>query len=879
MYRISLPALKETKEAYGAVKQKLKEQQEVMQQILAGITEDIWQGEDASLFKESMQDYLSGAYTENLMRIEGIEKALGTAVYNACVLKQYCEKFTKPLQGEAIGMLEENDNCTGRLYCNPDKTTRIINCSTQAVVNAAAVSSLANVVDWELGSLQTINFDSHIYTDAIRSSCTKIGYLEDFSAAFKVYTEQVALLDRNLAQILLRYTTEDVQGAENRYKTLQIVPETQDIEMILYLSKDVLARGADSWTAEEAQMVAQTWNMCIDTQNTEGIEGILAQLQYIETTEEGKYEICLNQEKIGRIMEYLNPYEQGNAYFTLSRAGKFYGSFCKPPVITVRADKEKDEIKLILTADSDSWFDKKSVEITAADLYSGIGEEGIATMNRLGFSDGQIVGLLKNVYTDQDQAFVYQLFLADETEEYAQVFLTDPNQLSTYMSGGLYQYSYLLADNHLSHAEDGTITAMDFGRLETFLNGILSSQSTHLEEIIYETEFGNKSRWEEKTDSYAGEYLGLLAGESEFALEQTAGYMYVYYSEPDVIRPLIPVFNKQADMCALYTALLYQKTKTEAEHEGYAYQDKVYQQISELKLDVDMTEQNGNLSGAGFLYRTETLQDGKSLFGTKEQHVSVQRIIPTDCEVQEKIQHYIDAVHEKKMAIPKAALDNVQAIIGIGCPAAAIGIEAAEVYGNAEQTGKLIWESVSNAADGNESVEGAVGVVSTIYSSAWDIYNKYQAAAAAENALLAGYFKDGICINIDGETIEVISQGTYHVNTLLKTAYFYQEGLSFLYEGDKEEVTELIRNEKDVDLMNDKLFEGMDEAARKNILSIVWCGEALDPNCPLTIWDLSDAQISVCIRVIGQLDKNREGSFDLKLKSYDVLEEKIYEER
>ncbi len=878
MYKINLPALRQVKQEYAVAAETLKTEKENIQNALLQITDDVWCGEDAEAMKNTYEEYLSGSYATLVEKVDKVVGILAEALSTAESLKEYCEQLAIPLHGAAIFLPSVIAEHEGELVYNADTKYAIALGREAVCTNAKIIAGLAGIVDMELSGLSTIRFDSHAYTDAIRTSCQRIGYLEDFEAALSNYGDNVELLNYNLKQALqvheegtltdvgYRYETErkSLEVTIAKIKYLMLFPtdkiseaeyaeyvaaleqlfQAEDIETIQNLADVILKKDESMWTQQEALFLAEVWTYCLESRNDDMAEFWLSQMCDVE-----RCQVVLAQ---------IDPFEHGESYYTLNRVCQYVAvresESDIPVVFTVNAELTQKEPIIQITSDTEKWFDEKSIRFTVMDLNEELGQEGLETLRNLGFSEEQIVILLSLPHTDEDIDFSIALYQADMADEYKKVFYTNPQELSDFGSYALFQYSYLLMDNNLECDAEGRVISSDFTALQEFLNGMLGSQYKEWVkvEVPKEEEYVGNLRREEmewQMVSYTGDYLGLLVVENEAMKKLIETSVYVNYTDMARIATLEESFYKQANLCALYKALDY-----------YVYEmreTEYYCRINNLELsDLVGNTKDELLSHTSFSWGMDVLPHGITIGASSMTDIQLMRLLPPDYDQEIKEINYLKEKKESTLA-------------------------------------SLTWrgEILCTLAGYIPGIGTGIGVALDILGTEDSLLaclQEYEDVAQAEEEMLADVLLDGVILQKNGESM-ILDSGTYNMETLVKRSYLYQEGLSFMVDEETESVVlgniEMLG--RDTIIGDDaKLLGTEDVTLQKDMLSVVWCGEPLREDSTMKIADLTPSQIRTCIKILGSADLLTETNIDSdyayvywyeKLQTYDVMEENVDE--
>lgn len=875
MYRINLQELERTKNTYQEAAQRMQELGEAAGELSAQASGEAWRGRDAESFAGNMRGWLQHSHVRTTENLAGVGRALSDAWETAADLKRYCESFAGIFTEDAAAPAPGWEP-SGILSCDPQMTDRISMHAREACENADRIKRLLDGMDREMAGMGGMG-EIHACMEKIRADCNRIERLGDYAAALETYREGVEQLDRSIAKALMPFSgsgagecagrympagTEDgvntqrllwllgqgdgiltEEEQEERDNALGLLAAGGDREALLAAAEAILEKEVSAWTEREASYAAWAWAYLVEGQDAEGVERFIRKLQHVEEAAVGKpgqevtvYVAYFGQEACSVLMENLDAATQGEAYYTLNRLCMYREVSVVPPMpggmwqfrAGVRLEDGRLEIKLV--TGTPGVADWKSTTLTVLDVGSEAGVKGRQVLGKLGFSKQQISALLLSAYTDADVKFVGALCRADSVEEYAEVFLADPGELSGQMAAGLYGYACVLMENGLSEGAGGGRSAAGLGRLETFLNGMLASRRTEMEKREYRTEEGTEWRWEEVTTCHTGEYLEMMVSQGRRALNVTASILYENYSAEQVVSILTPDFNREVSLYALFQSLRYFDEKLQEE-------DSCHYRMEGLGISWNPEQ---DALGDGIFWEMKTLWGGWEVPWAPFKDVSVYLAGPEGCEQMKRNEECVEKIRKKEAALPGFFLDK----------------------------GVFVLEEIFTG----------LGVINTLYGlpdEVNEIVEAYEEADSAEKGMLDDVFGDGIVVDTGGKET-IISRGAYSMNLLLKKIYFYHEGLQLLDTGQEGEgMEDTIRNgDAVIRGMEEAYFAGVDMETRKDMLSIVWCGKPLREGSTLTMKDMTAAQIHECIMLIEGMAGKKRGEWYGELMEYEIMERK-----
>lgn len=311
----------------------------------------------------------------------------------------------------------------------------------------------------------------------------------------------------------------------------------QPAKAISYIAFD----SSNTWTMKQAEEKAKKWIAAVNEKDILEIQKIIEEM-LVEQEEETEglfhlkktvFQAGVNQEKCNAVLSCINAEEQGMAYYSLARIGHYYDE----------RTSGNHELKVMAEENENGIFvnfihGKSKMELAFIDMNEIVGEEGKGNLQKLGFSEEEIVSLMSGIYTDEDVPFIKILSMVSD-EEYSQVFRNDPDELSAYAQDALYGYVYVLMSNGFKYDSGLHIIEQDFGQLECFINKILLMRA------------GNKK------EDHSGRYFKILEDVGEYRMNCIADQLRQNYDQKEVIISLLPEFAQNVQLYTLFNSLNY----------------------------------------------------------------------------------------------------------------------------------------------------------------------------------------------------------------------------------------------------------------------------------------------------------------------------------
>ena len=299
----------------------------------------------------------------------------------------------------------------------------------------------------------------------------------------------------------------------------------------------------DILTEEEAEALASGWITAVEEKNTEKVQKIIEEI-YVEKEEiqsflflkQTEFQAGIDQEKVNKMLSYIDAKDRGLAYYSLARISHYYDARTSQNHEMMVSVQEKEEgICAILQ------HGKSKTEIDFIDMNEVVGEVGKDHFRNLEFSGEEIVSLLSDIYTDKDISFVRELAEAAGEGEYTQLFQNDPDELSAYGQDALYRFMYGLMDCGMEYGlnADLMVTDQDFEQLQSFVNSILRTRS------------GKKEKY------YGERYLKILEDHGKIHMDAAADKLRQYYDRKDMVIDVLPEFVINSQLNILTCSLIH----------------------------------------------------------------------------------------------------------------------------------------------------------------------------------------------------------------------------------------------------------------------------------------------------------------------------------
>ena len=293
----------------------------------------------------------------------------------------------------------------------------------------------------------------------------------------------------------------------------------------------------ETWTLDQAKVVAGRWVSAVEMEDTEAIQEVLEEMlveqeekvKYFFLFEKSEFHAGIDPKKCDDVLSCIDADEHGTAYYSLARVNHYYDVQSKSHKPEVETKQSEDRLWVTVS------HGRLETKIEFVDMNEIVGEEGKENLRKKGFSDEDIASVLGNIYTDEDISFVEELVKATDKEAYAQVFKRDPDKLSAAGQEALYQFAYVLLCNNIKYDERLYVTEDNLELLGTFCNGILKTLSNR------------------KKEDYCERYLKVLSDKGEYRMSAVADQMCENYNRKDVVVGLLPEFCLNTELNVLFS--------------------------------------------------------------------------------------------------------------------------------------------------------------------------------------------------------------------------------------------------------------------------------------------------------------------------------------
>ena len=309
-------------------------------------------------------------------------------------------------------------------------------------------------------------------------------------------------------------------------------------------AKEYITSAAEgTLTEEEAETLASGWITAVEGKNTEKIQKMIEEI-YVEKEEiqkflflkQTEFQAGIDQEKVNKMLSYIDAKDQGLAYYSLARISHYYDACTsRNHEMMVSVQEGKEGICAVLQ------HGKLKTEFEFIDMNEVVGEAGKEHFRNLEFSEEEIVSLLSDIYTDEDISFVRELAEAAGEGEYTQLLQNDPDELSAYGQDALYRFMYGLMDCGMEYELDCylTVTNQDFEELQSFVNNILRTRS------------GKKEKY------YCERYLKILGDYGKVHMDAAADKLRRYYDQKEMVINVLPEFSINSQLNIWTCSLIY----------------------------------------------------------------------------------------------------------------------------------------------------------------------------------------------------------------------------------------------------------------------------------------------------------------------------------
>lgn len=798
IYQIDLDKFRYAKKEFRKSAADLDNIKENIEKEIADTCENTYIGADSRFLNISLKCFLNNDYTEMRERIEKIGEILSDGLNEGRTCKDYCQHFISILRGEFPGIIEGGENIRGKLFCDMEKIETTSTGCQDVADSKELIDKGMDDIDETLSGLRKVSFDYQTQTGNVRNACKQLERLETYSTALSTYAQNVESLDltlktkfdecydentvpndiywkRKYADVeekldifisLIEKPNETLTAREREeiQKLTERLVESGNVEAMKTIVQKINEKNVEDWGNEDAQISAAVWKYGFEQEKTEVLEVMLnemAEVSYGPVTivrENGRaFETvpctaCISAEKVEAILNCLDSTENGEAYFSLSRWGKFAAQkVCVKRGETVcggdempqfLVEKGKDGIQVTIT------YGKTEKTLGTVDMNKVFGESGERTLRGLGFSEKDILNLKCSVYEDEDIVFMEKLAKANSVEAYADVFQENPDNLSIYTQRGLYLYAHLLWKGGIPYDVDTAmvqVSEIDMTNYTTFMNGLLYCMSPEDVAGSYQdSKFG--LTW---TEDYREKYLAILSAVGENVLSCQREQIRCSYKDTEMLKQQLPLYQMSANETVLYETIL-----SVMEDDVYFYDKMRGHMEVQNWLNLANCEETQFLYDLDLCIKYDGMCNGNKVIGGKYRegeplHVRVRCDSGNAISTAKNRSRLIDAERERQWAVPNAILDTAWLAATIIQPESAL---------------------LGTAISGVSTVKDSAGIVNGVLEA-----ERYE--EKCRNDLELVYFGDLIR---NGE--KTITEGIYSAETLLKTIRFEEEGYSFLAE-------------------------------------------------------------------------------------------------
>lgn len=338
--------------------------------------------------------------------------------------------------------------------------------------------------------------------EELQRASNRLTRIENYKEAIQAYAIKVEALDSDMVTKLKHIIDNEQEAAghvsETAMEDLAAFSDFKDVEIVKGIAGKIFSRDCSTWSDAEANFIAQSWDYAIQNGQTEVVEMYVKEL-FVEEYSDSKigtnyqpqvglfgiqpnlnwewdYWIKADTDKIDAIMDKLNKYTQGEAYYTLNRMKYMEYTLANMEADILRVDRttpkggsydvsvtpdENGKLHVIFSTEiydpQNEMLVSSQSELTISDLQ----QINRTELRRLGFVDDQIDEMKKFVVTDADVDMLYKL----SNKEYEEVFSINPDELSQRSTISL----TWIANQTVKQA----IENQDIEQAEDFINGLL----------------------------------------------------------------------------------------------------------------------------------------------------------------------------------------------------------------------------------------------------------------------------------------------------------------------------------------------------------------------------------------------------------------------
>lgn len=162
-------------------------------------------------------------------------------------------------------------------------------------------------------------------------------------------------------------------------------------------TKCIVSASDDTWTEEQARVVADKWLDAVEKEDVEGIQEIIEEMlieqeekvKVLFFFEKSEFQAGLDQRKCRDVLSCIDAKEQGLAYYSLARIGHYYDARAsRNHKISVSVQRKEEKICVILQ------HGRAKTELAFVDMNENVGEMGKAHLYNLNFPEESIITYL-----------------------------------------------------------------------------------------------------------------------------------------------------------------------------------------------------------------------------------------------------------------------------------------------------------------------------------------------------------------------------------------------------------------------------------------------------------------------------------------------------
>lgn len=736
IYQLDLDLLEAACKGYAESAERLRGDIESLYGTVTKTSEDIYSGTDADTFRSGLTNYTETRFTSLWEETEKLEKTLLSGLEDGCACKKICNDFILALGGE--GCVKTAEDLRGTLYCDQEIIMDLKDLCRTAVMEAYTVKESADAIDDILSGLSMSHVNSYQYTNTIREGCRKVERLEQHSLDLTSYASSVENADDSLWMALsgspfptlsaynfeimdpqtktvseiMNQPAHQLTDADKEIldKNLRILIENNEIIELEKLAEQ-MGTHPNGWTAGDIYVAAKILDYCENNCCVNAASAVYDRMKKVTLVEKTSemydasfvssytvyvYEVSLDANISGRILNELNPDTNGLAYYSLQRRRNYtervertaQGLTPQEPGADFTISFKSEDGRLVSIFETE----KNKSELSSVDMNAVVGKEGIACLGRLGFSSSEKQALMSCIYTDEDVAFIGKLANADTEQSYREVFQSCPDDLSMYTKLGLYNYSLALLDKNIQYNDNLKITSQNLDPLEHFINGMLYRKSDSSMYDDFENGIDHAF-----TIDYRDGYLQSMIVAGEIQMDAIKNQMKNNYKDSAYIKENLPIFDESAQMLSLYSTLACRQF----ERPDYSMEN--YMRISNLDLDnnAQKTILGGDMNQVMFSYLEEIMYDDQPISQSPVAEIEIIKSSGKDIAVDYLNADYVKKATEAKYALPKEILGKCVTSITDSHPKLAIaakgadliesGVSIVNAYQEVEETGDVIY--------------------------------------------------------------------------------------------------------------------------------------------------------------------------------------------